>query len=151
MRRIDIANLDAVSNVFIEDGPFDAIAHLAAQAGVRYSIVNPFVYAQSNYVGTLNLFELAKRHSVPHVVFASTSSVYGKNTNMPFTEDQRVDTPLSIYAASKRATELLAFSYVDLFKMNLTALRFFTVYGPWGRPDMALFKFTKAMLAGEPI
>lgn len=151
VRRIDIADLDAVSKVFEQDGPFDAVAHLAAQAGVRYSIENPFVYAQSNYVGTLNLFELAKRHSVPHVVFASTSSVYGKNKDMPFTEEARVDTPLSIYASTKRACELLAYSYVDLFTMNITALRFFTVYGPWGRPDMALFKFTKAMLAGQPI
>lgn len=151
IRRVDIANRDLLEQIFLTDGPFDAVAHLAAQAGVRYSLENPFAYAESNYAATLNIFELAKRHQVPNIVFASSSSVYGKNKDMPFTEESRVDTPVSIYAASKRACELLAYSYVDLFKMNITALRFFTVYGPWGRPDMALFKFTKAMLDGEPI
>ncbi len=147
---IDIADTDAVEAVF-KAHTFDAICHLAAQAGVRYSIENPFVYAQSNYIGTLNIFEFAKRYNVPHVVAASTSSVFGLNDEMPFTEDQRVDTPISIYSATKRGTELLAFTYNHLFKMNITMLRFFTVYGPWGRPDMALFLFTKAILEDTPI
>ncbi len=147
---IDIADTEAVEAVF-KAHAFDAVCHLAAQAGVRYSIENPFVYAQSNYIGTLNIFEFAKRYKVPHVVAASTSSVFGLNEEMPFTEDQRVDTPISIYSATKRGTELLAFTYNHLFKMNITMLRFFTVYGPWGRPDMALFLFTKAILADTPI
>lgn len=147
---IDIADREAVEQVF-KTHTFDAVCHLAAQAGVRYSIENPFVYADANYVGTVNIFEYAKRHNVPHVVFASTSSVYGKNEMMPFTEEDRVDTPISIYAASKRAGELLAHSYNHLFNMNITVLRFFTVYGPWGRPDMSLALFTKAIIAGEPI
>ena len=147
---LDIADLDALSAIFTEH-KFDTICHLAAQAGVRYSIENPHVYARSNYVGTLNVFELAKQHSVPHVVFASTSSVYGKNTKMPYTETDPVDHPVSIYSASKRACELLAHSYNHLFDLNISCLRFFTVYGPWGRPDMAFFKFTKAIIDGETI
>jgi UDP-glucuronate 4-epimerase len=147
---IDIADREAIAHIF-KSHTFDAVCHLAAQAGVRYSIENPFIYADSNYIGTLNIFEYAKRHNVPHIVFASTSSVYGKNEAMPFTEEDRVDTPMSIYAASKRACELLAHSYNSLFNMNITALRFFTVYGPWGRPDMSLALFTKAILADEPI
>ncbi len=147
---IDIADTNAVEEVF-KKHQFDAVCHLAAQAGVRYSLVNPFIYAHSNYVGTLNIFEFAKRTKVPHVVFASTSSVYGKNTKMPFREDDSVSTPMSIYSASKLATEHLAFSYHDMFGMNLSALRFFNVYGPWGRPDSAIWLFTKAILAGEAI
>lgn len=147
---IDIADTEALETVFKEHA-FDAVCHLAAQAGVRYSIQNPFIYGQTNYIGTLNILEFAKRYAVPHVVLASTSSVCGKNEKMPFSEDDRVDTPMSIYAASKRATELLAYSYNHLFGLNVTVLRFFTVYGPWGRPDMALFLFTKAILADEPI
>ncbi len=147
---IDIGDLAELESVF-EKHSFDGIFHLAAQAGVRYSIENPFVYAHANYVGTLNLFELAKRKSVPHIVAASTSSVYGLNEDMPFTEADRVDTPISIYSATKRGTELLAHAYHHLFGLNITMLRFFTVYGPWGRPDMALFKFTKAIIAGEPL
>jgi UDP-glucuronate 4-epimerase len=151
VERIDIADAAALDGVFTTHGPFDAVAHLAAQAGVRYSIENPFAYAHSNYVGTQNIFELAKRHEVMHVVFASSSSVYGRNTKVPFTEEDRVDQPVSIYAATKRATELLAYAYVDLFHMDITALRFFTVYGPWSRPDMAPLKFTHAIMKGDPI
>jgi len=148
--QIDIADSEAVERVF-KDHNFDAVCHLAAQAGVRYSIENPFIYAQTNYIGTLNIFEYAKHYQVPHIVAASTSSVYGLNEQMPFNEEDRVDTPISIYSATKRATESLAFTYHHLFNMHITMLRFFTVYGPWGRPDMALFLFTKALLQGEPI
>ena len=148
--QVDIAHKDQLETVF-KEGKFDKICHLAAQAGVRYSLENPFVYADSNYVGTLNVLELAKRYGIKDIVFASTSSIYGLNEKMPFSEEDRVDTPISISSASKRACELLAFSYHHLFKLNVTCLRFFTVYGTYGRPDMALFKFTKAILAGEPI
>lgn len=147
---VDISDLSALEEVFKKHS-FDGIFHLAAQAGVRYSIENPFVYAHTNYIGTLNLFELAKRAQVPHIVAASTSSVYGLNEEMPFKETDRVDTPISIYSATKRGTELLAHAYHHLFGINITMLRFFTVYGPWGRPDMALFKFTKAIIEGLPI
>ncbi len=146
----DIADREKVEQVF-KNHTFDAVVHLAAQAGVRYSIENPFVYAQSNYVGTLNIYEFSKQHNVGHVVVASTSSVYGLNDVMPFTEDQAVDTPISIYSATKRGIELLGFSYNHLFRLPVTMLRFFTVYGPWGRPDMALFMFTKSILEGTPI
>lgn len=148
--KIDISDLEALENVFKKHS-FDKICHLAAQAGVRYSFQDPFSYACSNYVGTQNIFELAKRYDVPHIVFASSSSVYGTNKKLPFHEDDRVDTPMSVYAASKRACELLASTYNHLFNSNITALRFFTVYGPFGRPDMALFKFTKAIIEGKPI
>lgn len=148
--QIDIADKDALENVFKEN-KIDKICHFAAQAGVRYSLENPFIYADSNYIGTLNLFEFAKRYKVEHVVFASTSSIYGLNTEMPFTEDQRVDTPISIYSASKRGCELLAHTYNHLFGLNVTCLRFFTVFGPFGRPDMALFIFTKNIIEDKPI
>ena len=148
--KLDIADKDALETVFKEN-KIDKICHFAAQAGVRYSLENPFVYGDSNYIGTLNLFEFAKRYDVPHVVFASTSSIYGLNTDMPFTEDQRVDTPISIYSASKRGCELLSHTYNHLFGLNVTCLRFFTVYGPFGRPDMALFKFTKNILEDKEI
>ncbi len=147
---IDIADLASLEDVFWKH-TFDGIFHLAAQAGVRYSIENPFIYGRSNYMGTLNLLELAKRSNVPHIVSASTSSVYGLSEDMPFKEEARVDTPISIYSATKRGTELLAHAYHHLFEMNITMLRFFTVYGPWGRPDMALFKFTKAIIEGTPL
>ena len=147
---IDIASKEDLERVFQENN-IDKICHLAAQAGVRYSLENPFVYGDSNYIGTLNILEFAKRYKVNHIIFASTSSIYGKNTNMPFKEEDRVDGPLSIYSASKRACELLAQVYYDLFGVNTTCLRFFTVYGPWGRPDMALFKFTKNILEDKPI
>lgn len=147
---IDIADAVALEKVFKEH-TFDAVCHLAAQAGVRYSIENPLVYAQSNYVGTLNIFECAKKYGVAHVVAASSSSVYGLNHDMPFKEEHAVDAPASVYAATKRGTELLAHTYHHLFGLNISMLRFFTVYGPWGRPDMAPFLFTEAIVKGEPI
>lgn len=148
--RCNITDMAGLEEIFTKH-TFDAVCHLAAQAGVRYSLENPFVYAESNYVGTVNVFECAKRHKVSQVVFASTSSVYGKNEKMPFNEEDRVDTPISIYSASKRAGELLAHSYNHLFGLNITCLRFFSVYGPYGRPDMALFLFVKNILEGKPI
>ncbi len=150
VERIDITDYSALDTL-AKECRFDRIAHLAAFAGVRYSLENPFAYAETNYLGTQNLFELAKRHGIEHVVFASTSAIYGDAESYPVDETTRVDKPVSIYAASKRANELLAYSYFHLFGSSVTALRFFTVYGPWGRPDMALFLFTKAMLEGEPI
>ena len=132
-------------------GRFDAIVNLAAQAGVRYSLENPRAYIDANVSGFLNILEGARHHGTGHLVYASTSSVYGTNTEMPFHEGLRTDTPVSLYAATKKANEVMAHSYAHLFKIPATGLRFFTVYGPWGRPDMALFKFTKGILAGEPI
>jgi len=130
---------------------FERVIHLAAQAGVRYSIENPFAYVDSNVVGTLTVLEGCRHHDVEHLVYASTSSVYGANTNMPFSVHQNVDHPLSLYAATKKANELMAHTYASLYGIPVTGLRFFTVYGPYGRPDMALFIFTKKILAGEPI
>ncbi len=127
------------------------MVHLGAQAGVRYSIDAPHAYVQSNVVGTLNVLEGCRHEGVEHLVYASTSSVYGANTNMPFSEHHIADHPLSLYAASKRSTELMAHNYSSLFKLPTTGLRFFTVYGPWGRPDMALFLFTRNILDGKPI
>lgn len=129
----------------------DVVVHLAAQAGVRYSLENPRAYLQSNLVGTFNVMELAREARVRHLLMASTSSVYGANTQMPFRETDKVDTPLTFYAASKKANEAMGHSYAHLWGLPTTMFRFFTVYGPWGRPDMALFKFTRAILAGEPI
>lgn len=129
----------------------DEIIHLAAQAGVRYSLMNPWVYADTNVRGTINVFEAAKRLKLPRVVYASSSSVYGANASGPMKEADRVDQPISVYGASKRADELLAYSYHHLYGIELIGLRFFTVYGPWGRPDLALFKFAKRISAGEPI
>ena len=130
---------------------FDRVIHLAAQAGVRHSIENPHDYVQSNLVAFTNILEACRHTGVPHLTYASTSSVYGANTKMPFSEHEGVDHPLQFYAATKRANELMAHAYSHLFRLPTTGLRFFTVYGPWGRPDMALFLFTKAILAGEPI
>jgi len=130
---------------------FDRVIHLAAQAGVRYSLVNPRAYVESNIVAFTNILEACRHASVPHLTYASTSSVYGANTTLPFSEHQPADHPLQFYAATKRANELMAHAYSHLFKLPTTGLRFFTVYGPWGRPDMALFLFTKNILAGEPI
>jgi UDP-glucuronate 4-epimerase len=127
------------------------VIHLAAQAGVRYSIENPHAYVESNIVGFVNIIEACRHAAVPHLTYASTSSVYGANTNMPFSEHRGADHPLQFYAATKKANELMAHSYSHLFRLPTTGLRFFTVYGPWGRPDMALFLFTKNILAGEPI
>jgi UDP-glucuronate 4-epimerase len=150
IERLSIDDADAFGAAWQEFRP-DIVIHLAAQAGVRYSIDAPESYVASNLIGTFNVLELARRHPVKHLLAASTSSVYGANTDMPFTETQRTATPLSFYAATKGATELMGHSYAHLFGTPTTFFRFFTVYGPWGRPDMALFKFTKAILAGEPI
>jgi UDP-glucuronate 4-epimerase len=130
---------------------FDTVVHLAAQAGVRYSLTNPHAYVDTNLVGFTNILEGCRHHQVKHLVFASSSSVYGANTNMPFSVHQNVDHPVSLYAATKKANELMAHTYSHLYELPCTGLRFFTVYGPWGRPDMALFLFTRAILANEPI
>ncbi|GGH15629.1 UDP-glucuronate 5'-epimerase [Alsobacter metallidurans] len=145
-----LEDMESMAAVVREARP-DAIFHLAAQAGVRYSLENPRAYVDANLVGTFNVLELARELAVKHLLMASTSSVYGANTVMPFTEDQRADMPMTLYAATKRATEHMAHSYAHLWGIPTTMLRFFTVYGPWGRPDMALFKFAKAILDGEPI
>ena len=149
-RKLDITHRADVQALF-EEQKFDAVVNLAAQAGVRYSVTNPHAYIDANIVGFINLIEGARHTSVKHFVFASSSSVYGANTRLPLSEDDNVDHPLSLYAATKKANELMAHSYANLFQLPCTGLRFFTVYGPWGRPDMALFKFTKAILADEPI
>ena len=130
---------------------FDSIVHLGAQAGVRYSIENPHAYVQANLVGHLNMLEVARHRGVRHMVYASSSSVYGGNTKLPFSVDDRVDHPLSLYAATKKADELMSETYAHLYRLPLTGLRFFTVYGPWGRPDMMMWIFTRKILAGEPI
>ncbi len=148
--KADLADRGAMETLFKAE-KFQRVVHLAAQAGVRYSIVNPHVYVQSNIVGFLHVIEGCRHHGVEHLVYASTSSVYGANTRMPFSEQQNVDHPLTLYAATKKSNELLAHSYSSLYGLPTTGLRFFTVYGPWGRPDMALFLFTKNILAGAPI
>ena len=148
--RADLADRAAVAQVFAEHRP-QRVVHLAAQAGVRYSFENPHVYVDSNVVGTLHVLDGCRAHQVEHLVYASTSSVYGANTKMPFSVEDNVDHPLSLYAATKKSCELMAHTYAHLYRLPVTGLRFFTVYGPWGRPDMALFKFTRAILAGEPI
>ena len=148
--KLDIADREAMQKIFDRD-QFGAVVHLAAQAGVRHSISNPHVYVQSNITGFLHVLEGCRQQRVGHLVYASTSSVYGANTSMPFAERQNVDHPLTLYAATKKANELMAHSYSSLYGLPTTGLRFFTVYGPWGRPDMALFLFTKRILAGEPI
>ena len=146
----DLADREAVEALFAEHKP-GRVVHLAAQAGVRYAAENPHVYVKSNVTGTLHILEGCRHHSVEHLVFASTSSVYGANTEMPFSEHQSTEHPLTLYAATKKANEQMAHSYAHLYNIPCTGLRFFTVYGPWGRPDMALFLFTRAILAGEPI
>jgi UDP-glucuronate 4-epimerase len=148
--KFDIADRTAMQELF-ERGKFQRVVHLAAQAGVRYSIENPHVYVQTNVTGFLHVLEGCRQHGVEHLVYASTSSVYGANTRMPFTEGQNVDHPLTLYAATKKSNELMAHSYSSLYRLPTTGLRFFTVYGPWGRPDMALFLFTRNILAGKPI
>lgn len=147
---MDLADRARTAALFDEVAP-GVVAHLAAQAGVRYSLEAPHAYVDSNLVAFVNILEACRHHRVGHLVFASSSSVYGANPVLPFSEHHGADHPLSLYAATKRADELLAHSYSHLFGLPFTALRFFTVYGPWGRPDMALFRFTKAILAGEPI
>ena len=141
---------DALRSAYENDLP-DVVVHLAAQAGVRYSLENPRAYLDANIVGTFNLMELTREHGVEHLLMASTSSVYGANEEMPFLETQKTETPLTFYAATKKATEGMAHSYAHLWQIPTTMFRFFTVYGPWGRPDMALFKFVKATLEGDPI
>ena len=149
-RKQDICDQAGMEDVF-KQGRFDAVMHLAAQAGVRYSLTNPRAYIDANLTGFTNVLEGARHSKAGHLVFASSSSVYGLNTHLPLAESDNVDHPVSLYAATKKANELMAHSYAHLFGLPCTALRFFTVYGPWGRPDMALFLFTKAILAGEPI
>lgn len=147
---VDLADRARTTALFDELKP-EVVAHLAAQAGVRYSLEAPHAYVDANLVAFVNILESCRHHQVRHLVFASSSSVYGANPVVPFSEHHGADHPMSLYAATKRADELLAHSYSHLFDLPFTALRFFTVYGPWGRPDMALFKFTRAILAGEPI
>jgi UDP-glucuronate 4-epimerase len=146
----DIADRESMARLFAQRR-FDAVMHLAAQAGVRYSIENPSAFIDANLVGFANVIEGARRSGVGHFVFASSSSVYGANAKLPFAEDDNIDHPVSLYAATKKANELMAHCYAHLYQLPCTGLRFFTVYGPWGRPDMALFKFTSGILAGEPI
>lgn len=148
--RIDLADRQAIGTAFKTYKP-QRVVNLAAQAGVRYSIENPLAYINSNIVEFAHILEGCRHHKVEHLVYASSSSVYGANTSMPFSVHDNVDHPLSLYAASKKSNELMAHTYSHLYQLPTTGLRFFTVYGPWGRPDMALFKFTKAMLAGDPI
>ena len=148
--KMDLSAPDEVSRLF-ESRRFDKVVHLGAQAGVRYSVENPFVYVDSNVMGTLTILEGCRRSHVSHLVYASSSSVYGNNTSQPFSVHKPADHPLSLYAATKKATEMMAHSYSHLYGLPTTGLRFFTAYGPWGRPDMALFKFTKAILEGGTI
>jgi UDP-glucuronate 4-epimerase len=148
--KLELADRDAMKALFAAE-KFERVIHLAAQAGVRYSLENPFAYVDSNVTGTLNVLEGCRHNGVQHLVFASTSSVYGLNTNMPFSVHRGTDHPLSLYASTKKANELMAHNYAALFNLPVTGLRFFTVYGPWGRPDMALFLFTRNILAGKPI
>lgn len=148
--RLELADRAAMQELFAKE-KFARVIHLAAQAGVRYSLQNPLAYVDSNVVGFANVLEGCRHNSVEHLVYASTSSVYGANTKMPFSVHQNVDHPLSFYAATKKANELMAHTYAYLYRLPVTGLRFFTVYGPWGRPDMALFLFTKNILAGKPI
>jgi UDP-glucuronate 4-epimerase len=146
----DIQNAEALETIFEKHG-VDVVIHLAAQAGVRYSLENPHAYIDSNIVGFMNILEKCRNHKVKHLIYASSSSVYGANTTLPFSVHDNVDHPLSLYAATKKANELMAHTYSSLYQIPTTGLRFFTVYGPWGRPDMALFKFTKNIIEGQPI
>ena len=148
--KLDIVDRAAIDKLFADTKP-QRVMHLAAQAGVRYSITNPRAYIEANVVGYMNILEACRHLPVEHLVYASTSSVYGANTNMPFSVHDNVDHPVSLYAATKKANELMAHTYSHLYRLPTTGLRFFTVYGPWGRPDMSLFLFTRKILAGEPI
>ncbi len=148
--KIDIADREALTQSFQSFNP-QKVVNLAAQAGVRYSIDNPYAYMEANLVGFLNIIELCRHNNVEGLIYASSSSVYGGNTKIPFAVEDRVDNPISLYAASKKSNELIANSYSHLYGLHTTGLRYFTVYGPWGRPDMAMFIFTKKILAGEPI
>jgi UDP-glucuronate 4-epimerase len=149
-QHLDIVEREGMAKLFA-DGRFDAVVHLAAQAGVRYSLENPMAYIDANLVGFTNILEGCRHAKTGHLVFASSSSVYGANTRLPFSEHDNVDHPVSLYAATKKANELMAHTYAHLYGLSCTGLRFFTVYGPWGRPDMALFKFTDGILANRPI
>ncbi len=148
--QLDLADREGMAALFAAEG-FARVVNLAAQAGVRYSLINPHAYVDSNLVGFMNILEGCRHNAVEHLVYASSSSVYGANTRMPFSVHDNVDHPVSLYAASKKANELMAHTYAHLYGLPVTGLRFFTVYGPWGRPDMALFLFTRAILAGKPI
>ncbi|KAB8147373.1 NAD-dependent epimerase [Raoultella planticola] len=148
--KIDLADREGMAELFASE-KFDRVIHLAAQAGVRYSLENPHAYADANLIGYLNILEGCRHNKVQHLLYASSSSVYGLNRKMPFSTDDSVDHPVSLYAATKKANELMAHTYSHLYGIPTTGLRFFTVYGPWGRPDMALFKFTRAMLEGKSI
>ena len=148
--RLDLADREGMATLFREHA-FDVVLHVGAQAGVRYSLENPFAYLDSNLTGMLTVLEGCRHHGVKHLVYASSSSVYGSNTKLPFAIEDRVDTPISLYAATKKADELMAHTYAHLYRFPITGLRFFTVYGPWGRPDMAYFKFADAIMAGRPI
>jgi UDP-glucuronate 4-epimerase len=148
--QVDISDRDAIAALFAEVRP-DRVINLAAQAGVRYSLTNPHAYIDANIQGFINILEGCRHNQVEHLVYASSSSVYGGNTKLPFSEHDNIDHPISLYAATKKANELMAHTYSHLFGLPTTGLRFFTVYGPWGRPDMALFLFTKAILNNEPI
>lgn len=148
--KIDLADREGMAELFVSE-KFDRVIHLAAQAGVRYSLENPHAYADANLIGYLNILEGCRHNKVQHLLYASSSSVYGLNRKMPFSTDDSVDHPVSLYAATKKANELMAHTYSHLYGIPTTGLRFFTVYGPWGRPDMALFKFTRAMLEGKSI
>lgn len=148
--RLDLADREGMAALFA-DGQFQRVIHMGAQAGVRYSLQNPMAYADSNLIGTLTILEGCRHHRVEHLVYASSSSVYGMNSKMPFSTTDRVDHPVSLYAATKKANELMAHTYSHLYSIPTTGLRFFTVYGPWGRPDMAMFLFTKAIAEGKPI
>lgn len=148
--KIDLADRAGIAHLFTKE-KFQRVIHLAAQAGVRYSLDNPMAYADSNLIGHLTILEGCRQHGIEHLVYASSSSVYGLNSKLPFSTTDSVDHPVSLYAATKKANELMSHSYSHLYGIPTTGLRFFTVYGPWGRPDMALFKFTKAILDGKPI
>ncbi|WP_300483606.1 NAD-dependent epimerase [Shewanella sp.] len=148
--KLDLANREGIAALFAQHA-FQRVIHLAAQAGVRYSLDNPLAYADSNLVGHLTILEGCRHHKIEHLMYASSSSIYGLNQKMPFSTEDSIDHPISLYAATKKANELMSHTYSHLYQLPTTGLRFFTVYGPWGRPDMALFKFTKAILAGEVI
>ena len=148
--RMDLVDKDSLDRLFAEE-KFDKVVNLAAQAGVRYSITNPYAYMQSNMVGFLNILEACRHNQVKHLLYASSSSVYGLNSKVPYSEDDKVDNPVSLYAASKKSNELMAHSYAKLYGIPMTGLRYFTVYGPWGRPDMSPMLFARAISKGEPI
>ena len=150
VRKMDLADKEAIDKLFVEE-KFDKVVNLAAQAGVRYSITNPYAYLQSNLVGFLNILEACRNFGVKHLVYASSSSVYGMNAKVPYSEDDKVDNPVSLYAATKKSNELMAHSYCKLYGISMTGLRYFTVYGPWGRPDMAPMLFARAISRGETI